>query len=197
MKQVKFIQQPEPGRKLMILRCFLGLLTVILLNACATRVTSIKKGTQHQLVQGKGFVLLGIETNRNLKMIKISGPQNIELSSTDIKEGSNYLLVDLEVGVYTIDKVVLDDYWRVELDDEYWQFEVKPDGISYVGHLDIARRGFLGLMISAELINRTSQALEFLENEYAELLSSHKVAYGGPGEDDFLLFLTEVKKELP
>lgn len=197
MKLLQLIHHPTSRQKTKAQNWLFGLLVILLVNACATRVTSLKKGTLHQLTEDQGFVLLGIESNRNLKMVKISGPQNIELSSIDIKEGTNYLLVDLEAGIYTIDRVILDDYWMVKLDEDDWQFEVKPDGISYVGHLEVARGGFFDLMTSTELVNRTSQALEFLEKDYTKLLSSHTVVYGGPAEDHFLSFLAELKKDLP
>lgn len=168
----------------------------LLLTSCATTVTTIKKDQDRVLNNNSGYLLLGIETNRNLKTIRISGPQTIELSSADIKKGNNYLFIDLEAGQYTIDKIRLDKYWFVELDDEeYWDFEVKPNQISYVGHMEIVRHWFWGGATNAELVNRSSEALEFLEDKYPNILTTRSVTYGGPGEDAFFEFLKSEFKE--
>ncbi len=172
------------------------LINLLWLASCATQVTSIKLDNNRVLESGRGFVLLGIQTNRNLKSILIDGPQNIELSSADIKQGTNYLLVDLEAGIYTVHKVRLDNYWRVDLDDEeYWTFEVMSDQISYVGHLEIVRRGYWSLITNTELVNRSSEALQFLEEKYPKLLASRNLTYGGPGNDNFFQYLAASKKE--
>ncbi|TQV88404.1 hypothetical protein [Aliikangiella coralliicola] len=181
------------------MRLSLFLLVALLLNACATRVTSLKPNEVKQLEQDKGFILLGVETNRDLKLIKISGPQSIKLSSKDIKEGTNYLLVDLEAGTYTIDRVKLDDIFYMKFEEEEnWEFEILPGQISYVGHFEMSRRDsayFWRVYADAELENRSSEALEFLEEKYPELLKVHKVKYAGPGQDRFFEFLNSVNKE--
>ena len=167
-----------------------------LLTACATKVTSIKRDFDRSLGKDKGYLLLGIETNRDLKSIMVAGPEDIMLTSADMKKGTNYILIDLKAGNYTFDKVMLDNYWRIWLDDEdYWTFEVMPNQISYVGHLEIARRGFWGGTTYAELVNRSSEALEFLEENYPTILANRSIAYGGPGDDSFFQFLGESAKE--
>ena len=113
------------------------LAVIIFVNACATQVTSLKQGDKITLEANKGFVLLGIQTSQSLKTIRISGPQNIELNSNDVKEGTNYLLIDLKAGKYTIDRLDLDNYRYIDFDnDEYWEFNVSPGQISYVGRVD-------------------------------------------------------------
>ena len=71
------------------MRLILIFFNIALLTACATQVTSIKQGQHNSLEADRGFVLLGIQTNRNLKTIEISGPQNIELSWKDLKKGNS------------------------------------------------------------------------------------------------------------
>jgi len=167
---------------------------LLLLPSCATQVTSIKSGENKVLEEGRGFILLGVETNRDLKQIKISGPTDIILSSKDIKEGSNYLIVDLTAGEYIIDQVRLDNYWRVDFDDEeYWNFTITEGKINYVGHLELTRRGKWSPWTRTELVNRSSEALEFLESSYATLLKNNPIIYEGPGEDRFYEFLNEMK----
>ena len=178
------------------MRISLLLIIPLMLISCATQVTSIKQDQDRELGSDSGYVLLGIQTNRNLKGIFIKGPQNIKLSSADIKQGTNYLLVDPKTGVHTIKRVILDDHWFVDLDNEdYWTFDVKPNQISYVGHLEIVRRGFWGGYTRVELINRSSEALEFLEDKFPRVLRSHTLTYGGPGNDFFFQYLASSDKE--
>lgn len=171
-------------------------IAMVLLSGCASTVTSIKQDQDKILTQEKGYLLLGIETNLDLKSIRINGPQNIELSSKDIKEGSNYFLLDLEAGKYTLDQVRLNKYWRRDLtDEEHWQLEVTPGKISYVGHLEVTTWGYSYPITKAELINRSSEALEFLEKTFPRILKNRPINYGGPGQDGFYDFLATQHKE--
>lgn len=172
------------------------------LNACTTQVTSLKQDQDVVSEANQGYLLLGIQTNRSLKSIEISGAQRIELSSKDVKRGTNYLLVDLKAGQYTIDRLLLDRSISVNLEnEEYWQFEVVPGQISYVGHLELVTRGFsIFTSNRSELVNRSSEALEFLADNYPNIFSSRKITYSGPGDDSFFSYLNsldeaEVAKE--
>lgn len=162
---------------------------------CATNVTSIKVDADKNLKAGRAYVLLGLETDRDLKKISISGPQNISMSHKDLKQGSNYLLVDLKAGTYTIDRVHLDSYWRVYFKEEYWQFTVSPDQISYVGHLELVNHGYWATHTETVLANRSSEALEFLEDKYPNILANRKLTYGGPGSDNFFDYVQSLKQE--
>lgn len=171
---------------------FLPLVFLLLLSGCTSRVTSITQDKDKALTPDKGYLLLGIQTNLDLKSIRIIGQEYIELSPKDIKEGSNYFLLDLEAGIYTIDQVKLNNYWRRELtDDEHWQFEVTPGKINYVGHLEINTWGYWYPTTSTELVNRSSEALELLEKKYPNILTNRSLTYGGPGEDVFFEFIAE------
>ncbi|MCJ8268844.1 MAG: hypothetical protein MJK04_05510 [Psychrosphaera sp.] len=172
------------------MRLVITLFSLLLLSACATTVTSIDQ-TQHKtLAQGSGFLLLGIQTNRNLKSLHIDGPKDIILSAKDLKAGTQYLMVDLPVGIYTISKIAIGIYSRVYMDDEEsWQFEVKPNKISYVGHLEIVKTGYWYIYVESELVNRSAEALSFLHESYPTILSDHAVTYSGPGNDSFFEFL--------
>jgi len=180
--------------------CFVLILSVFL-NACATQVSTLQSGEQKELEQGKGFVLLGIETNTNLKSVQISGPQKIKLSSQDIKEGVNFLLIDLKAGQYTIDHISLGSVRNIDLDDELtWDFVVEPGKISYVGHLewDSTEYNYYYrwlVQYRVELVNRSTEALEFLEENHSKILAKNAIVYGGPGEDRFFALLENLKGE--
>jgi len=175
---------------------FLATLAILLLNACASTVTSITKDQNKELKENTGYLLLGIQTNLDLKSIRINGPQNIELSSSDIKEGSNYFLIDLSAGQYTLDQLKLSRYWRRELtDEENWHFNVIPGKISYVGHLEVNTWGYWYPITKVELVNRSSESLEFLEDNFSNILRERPIVYGGSGKDDFFDFIESQYKE--
>lgn len=178
------------------MRIILVVITLVLLSSCAKKVTSINKDQDNILAQNKGYLLLGIQTNLDLKSIGISGQENIKLSSRNIKEGTNYFLLDLEAGNYTIDEVKLNNYWRRELsDEELWQFEITSGKINYVGHLEVVTWGYRRPITKAELVNRSSEALEFLEGKFPNILTNKSIVYGGPGQDSFFEFLATQNKE--
>jgi len=176
---------------------FILLLAILLINGCATQVNSIKVDEDKKLSKEKGYLLIGIETNRNLKEIRISGPDYISLSHSDLRFGSNFILTDLTAGTYTIEKVKLDKYWQLEIEDEeYWTIEVKPEKVNYVGHLHVKTTGFWQLYSQIELINKSSFAIEFMEDKFPNILAERTLDYGGPGDDNFLTFLAKETGEL-
>ncbi|WP_105167818.1 hypothetical protein [Pseudoalteromonas sp. T1lg23B] len=172
----------------MHLPALLLVLAALLLTSCATTVTSIKTDQNQQLSQDKGYVLLGIQTDLSLKAIKITGPQDIFLSYKDLRAGTGYFLLDLPAGLYTIERIDISNYWYTSLleDSKYWQFEIHPDNINYVGHLEFA--------LGAELVNRSSEAVEFLEDEFPNLLDKQSLHYSGPGEDGFFKLLEQMDR---
>lgn len=174
----------------LLVLCF----SALFLASCATTVTSVKDDKFIKLEQGKGFLLLGIESNRDLKTIFIDGQQSIKLTHKDIRRGTNYLLVDLEAGEYAIERIALDKFWNLNFEnEENWTFTVKPNQINYVGHLEVTRRNNFSWILSGqtytELVNRSTQALTFMKSDYPNLLSSNELVYGGPGQDSFFQFV--------
>lgn len=156
---------------------------LIFLCACASQVSTIKQDRDLNLESNRGYILLGIETAHNLKSITIAGPEDIRLSHQDLRQGTNYLLVDLREGDYSIEKIQLDGYWRIELEEEKWQVQIRPGQINYVGHLELVSRGWGGYV--TELVNRSSESLEFMEEKFPTILASREIIYGGPGKDFF------------
>jgi len=171
------------------MRFLLVVLASFILSGCATKVTSLKSDKDKISTNGTGYLLIGVETNRDLKSIRISGPDNILLSSLDLRQGSNFILVDLSAGEYVIEKVELNNYWHVKMEDEeYWNIKILPGKINYVGHLYIASHGFWQVSYHTELVNKSSYALEFLEEKFPNILTKREMHYGGPGTDTFFKF---------
>jgi hypothetical protein len=171
------------------MRFLLVVLTSFILSGCATKVTSLKSDKDKISTNGTGYLLIGVETNRDLKSIRISGPDNILLSSLDLRQGSNFILVDISAGEYVIEKVELNNYWHVKIaDKEYWNINILPGKINYVGHINIASNGFWQVSYHTELVNKSSYALEFMEDKFPNILTKRKMHYGGPGTDTFFKF---------
>ena len=124
------------------------------------------------------------DVNYDLNEIQINGEKRISLSKDDLQKGSNYILVQIPAGRYEIKKIMATTHNYFKLGDELWEFEVKPATISYVGDLEITQR-LWGRLAYFELINRSSIALEFLEEHFPKLVNTRKVQYGGLGEDRF------------
>lgn len=169
-------------------------LLLLFLTSCATKVSSLKEDKDIQLNAESGYLLLGIETNRSIKSIHINGPQNIIITHEDLKAGTNFVFTNLPVGKYTITKIKLDHYWRVRLDEEeLWEFELSPQSVNYVGHLELKQAIYWFLGGTTELVNRSSEALEFLEKDYPNILANRELFYGGPGEDNFFALLRDLE----
>lgn len=173
------------------------LIIAFLLTSCTYTVKSLKEDNQiiQNLENHKGYLLIGVETEHNLKQITIDGPENIRLSHADLKKGSNFILIPLSAGDYQIDSVTY-NYWvesRMS-DEEVWSFTVKPQTISYVGHLEIKEQPFFQLFIQLELVNRSTEALDFMELKFPSLLNERELFYGGPGEDDYFQFIKGLDK---
>lgn len=82
---------------------------------------------------------------------------------------------------------MISNYASIEIDDgEFWTVDIRPGVINYVGNISVVSRGFWFRYSEIELVNKSSYALEFLEDKYPNVLSSRELHYGGQGEDDFL-----------
>lgn len=175
------------------------LLSVVFLVACATKVNSIKRDVAVNLEQGEGYLMFTVDTAINLEKIKISGQKDIVVTSKDLRTGSNTILLRMPSGNYYFDRVyfrrVFYEHW-VEFEPELWRFSTKPGEISYVGHLKIDNP-FLRKEASFSLVNRSSEALEYLQQNFANILKVRSVDYQGLGEDNFLNFVVDQKLGAP
>lgn len=162
---------------------------LIILAGCSSTAENIKLDQDNITNIDNGYLLLGIDTNRDLKSIRLSGAASIELTHKDISADADYILIQLPAGQYTFNKIDLDRYFYLDFDEEkLWDFSVKSGKINYVGHLELFNRGFFSRSINIELLNKSSQALEFMEEQYPNILNARQITYTGAGEDSFLDF---------
>ena len=153
-------------------------------------VYSIKNDQNTVAEEGYGFFLMAVTTNKTINELLIKGPMNFTLTQDDLKKGSNYILLTLPEGEYAIKKIITNRSKSVFNGNDYWNFTVKANTISYIGDLNAQFLGRWGFRQKYELVNRSSYALEFLEDNYPQLLSRNTAVYSGYGEDQFLEIMT-------
>lgn len=156
----------------------------LLLCSCANTVTNLPDA-KHQRAQNSGYVLLPVFRNINVHEISITGPTNFQISKSDLIEQERYMLIELPAGNYRYDDIVIYKYFiEHDFDADLWDFNVQPNAINYIGHLKIKNLGFL--RVHLEIQNNSSVALEYLEENYPQLMSQYPLIYSGMGNDDFL-----------
>lgn len=163
------------------------LLSVSMLFGCAQKLEGLSKDVDIKLLENSGYLLIGIDTNRDLHSIVIGGEKSLILTDKDLQFGSHYILVHVPAGDYQFEDIKFGRYLYMELEEGYWNFEVKSNQVSYVGDLSVKTEGFW-TVVSADILleNRSTAALLFLESKFPNILQSRKVRYSGPGEDSFL-----------
>jgi len=168
---------------------------VVFLSGCVSKVSSIKVDADLPLEEGEGYLLMSVETNVQLQSLSILGEENVKLTENDLKKGSNYILIDLPSGDYKISKVTKSHWYShsyVKLDEKYWSFQIKPNVVSYIGHLNVKSNYWMteGYFV---LNNKSSYALEFMEQQFPNILEKRTLAYQGPGKDDFLNYINATR----
>ncbi len=158
-----------------------------LLSGCVSRVESIKTDVITQLAEDTGYLFISIDSTISISDVRVSGEKYISLQNPDIYDSVRYYLVAVPAGDYQIDWLGVSWGGRYNFDEDedkdLWVFSVAPGTISYVGELKIERYGFG--RSSFELLNQSSQALEYLEIKYPKILASRQLEYHGPGNDMF------------
>lgn len=168
-----------------------------LLTACTHTVKSLDKGSENikDLSSDKGYLLIGVETEYSLKNVSIDGPDFIRLSYADLKKGSNFILLPLDSGEYNITEINYNHYWKSKpIDEDKWFFTIKPQTISYVGHLQLEKNPFYSEMVDIEIVNRSTEALDFMKLNFPSILNEREIFYGGAGEDHYFEYLKEISQ---
>jgi len=169
------------------IRTYLSVILIIIISGCVTKIESIKTDTVRVLDEEMGYLFITISSNASFTKFAISGQKNIALTKPDFHNNVNYYLVPVPAGQYQIKQFGMKYGGKYKFnrkhDDELWGFEVKPGVISYVGELRVRR--LLYIFSTFELINNSSQALEYLEGKYPNVLAKRTIEYHGPGSDSF------------
>jgi hypothetical protein len=171
------------------------ILVISILSGCAQKIEGISKDVDKRLAENSGYLLIGIDTNRRLHQLFIGGTKSLMLTDKDLQIGSNYILVDVPAGKYQIEDIKFGRRIYMELEEGYWDFEVKANQVSYIGDLYVKASGWWYISSAQILLeNRSTSALLFLEKEFPNILNSREVRYSGPGEDKFLEYAEQLSK---
>ncbi len=163
------------------------MLVALMSLGCATKLKSIQSGAQIYAKNKQGYLLLNVDTNIDIYKIRIYGRKNFELTKEDLRVGSNYMLLPMAPGDYRLSRIIIETHQGrgyVNLTESLWQFTVRPNSIGYIGHMEI-ETSFWKTTGKYKMINRSTKALEYLQDHHLQLLNKYGVRYRGPGEDDF------------
>lgn len=165
---------------------FLSLAIVVCsaeLLACAP-MTPLVPHEFEGLAPDEGIVLFFIESNRSLQEISIAHRQKLR----GIMMGSEVRVMVARAGSYRWDGAVEprpmgSARFRFQWDDSA-RFEVEAGKVNYPGHLSLT---FAGNVLYVRVLNRSSEALDYLENSEPWLLDAFPVTFSGSSRDDFLV----------
>lgn len=167
-------------------------MVAVALTGCAQTVNSIKEDGHQLDGENFGYVLLGVDSNQNLKSLSIKGSQSIEITHKDLRRDGRYILVKLKSGRYYFSEVSFGRIAQLKINREkkqYWTFDVFPNQINYVGNLEVntsTLHPFLPFYYQIELLNNSSSALEYVQESFPSIFSSTPIAFTGVGNDEFL-----------
>ncbi len=74
--------------------------------------------------------------------------------------------------------------WRMEPDDEHWQFDVRPGAVNYPGLVFLER--LHQSILRTYTMNRSAQLVQTIGARRRALLIEYPFVYTGRGRDDFL-----------
>ena len=164
---------------------------IVILSACTTSKSAIKADKNAPLTIAEGYLLLGVDTKYDLHAVEINGGymKRIVLTSEDIQSGSNYILIILPMGEYSIDKIRVAELYYYKLKPGYWNFKIEPGRVNYIGNLKVNQKAFLAKQAYFELMNEASVALEYMQEAFPLILRTRQIRYAGPGTDAFFEYV--------
>ncbi|MFQ3249424.1 hypothetical protein [Glaciecola sp.] len=171
-------------------------LLAMFLFACKSTVENIKVDNDLITSPDQGYLLIGIQTSHDLKSMLLTGQAGIELTHKDLSADADYILINLPAGDYKIRKIDLSKYFYLSFDEDLiWDFTIQAGKVNYIGHLEMFTRGYYRPSTYVDLVNKSSQALQFMQESYPTILNKRSLVFGGTGNDEFLTFVAEQQGE--
>ncbi len=165
----------------------LFILVLILMSGCMTTMRTLVVDQDNMgPTREKGYLFFALTTEWYITSIELESDNDIKMESFNRwTSRRDFFLAPVPLGHYKITRINLTNrrYFELENDELVFDFRVEPNVINYVGELSVKRspdnRAYF------ELINRSSIALEFLENKFPQILANRELRYTGPGHDNF------------
>lgn len=160
----------------------------LFMSGCGTTpLVELHPVTNTQVTDQKtSYILFAVQSQAFIERIEFD--QLVYLPGK-INHQNAYILAPVPEGTYQF-KTIKTGFGSTEIKPEdSWRFQVEPGQINYVGHIEmLSLVKWCNYCFRAEIANKSSFALEHIEQHYPELLSNQRVVYKGPGEDPFLEF---------
>ncbi|TQV84446.1 hypothetical protein [Aliikangiella coralliicola] len=159
---------------------------IFIISACSPSRVSVMSTQQidnPEKIRQKTLLLFAIDSQAYIKEIHLSGKKNL------VVEAKPYQVISLPPGEYQISKL---DFGRgyISLEDsrfpETWKFDVKRGALNYIGHIYVQHLG--NNYYNYDLLNQSTAAVKYLENEQPLLLKNTVLNYGGKDRDDFISY---------
>ncbi|MBM7072238.1 hypothetical protein JQC92_09385 [Shewanella sp. 202IG2-18] len=168
------------------------------LIGCSQSLKGIKKDESVELQPEVGYLLIGLDTTLDLHTINITGTNRFKFTKEDLRAGTNFILIDIPAGNYKISEIKFNRYSRLELVEGYWDFQVAPKKINYIGTLQVEGSSWFGWLnhVNVLLNNESTQAFKFIHENFPNLLNAYRITFGGPGEDHFFEYLQSTEQQL-
>jgi hypothetical protein len=145
-----------------------------------------------ELAPEEGILVMGLNSDSYIKGIHIYGNESFIAyfeKNKRFEYKHHYLVINLAAGEYKFIQVDLNGNYVLRIHEfdhqEIWKVQVKPGKISYIGDFELELHVQDDISFTSEIINRSSYALEFLEENYPGLMKKYELVYGGLIEDDF------------
>lgn len=154
-----------------------------------------------KLDEDEGYILVAfnIEQGYIPTYVTLSGEGwGNNLRYDDIDSTTNYWIEAVSAGTYQWDRLYLAKNIYLDIEDAELTIKVEAGKISYAGHLslytemNVDRDSLIG---GARFYfnNKSSKAMEYLENNFSELIQQHGVIYSGQQRDNFFDYASQLK----
>ncbi|WP_111980280.1 hypothetical protein [Algibacillus agarilyticus] len=135
-----------------------------------------------------GYILFGLQSDAHIEHINIMGVPPLTYSPKNSLQHNHFILAEIPVGFYAFSSVET-GLGLIEADgDHAWSFKIDSQKINYVGHLELQSLFKWCHCYRLQLANKSSFAVEYLQQTHTELLQQTDLVYKGPGSDTFIDF---------
>lgn len=154
-----------------------------------------------ELSKDEGYILVAMKIEQGYVPSHITLDTEGWLSDLrfeKLKSNYNYWLVVVDAGSYTWNRVYLGKQTYIDLADQKYVINVEAGKINYAGHLSMytEMNGSLNYLIGGARFyfnNKASQALEYMESSYPEVLAQYNLNYTGKEKDHFFEYAKAIE----
>lgn len=185
-------------RRALLLAWWLGLAAAVMVCPDAgARVRSVAAGSQPELADDEGLLLVAIDSSVDLDNVQVKKEGRLFGAAvlSNIKAGYSARLFIVPAGQYQWAQLRAFGRVRYDLrDDAEFRFQVRSGQVTYGG--DLVFRPHDRFSADVRTSNRALRAIDWAEREHPGLLARHPLAYAGHYPDPFPAFLAAERAKL-